>query len=394
VRAAVPVLLVLLVAGAASLSSWSGPIRWSADPDTLYYQAKVLSFRGQNERAALYRLFAGPQGSGLRRIDLRQPPGLRRYTNRRWLNYSLSGFRRRVFVPLIAAGLYPLFGERSLMDVSLIGYLLLGLALYALLRRRLSATASAVATCICLLSAPLRKHSFVPMTDSWSVLLETGALLGAALVLDRGKRWLPLWIVALAAASFTRDVEVVPLVAVLGLCLHRNRRTAVVLAAIGVLAVLPALLLFGSKAPGDTSPRAQLAFALNDFRPPRDSSWSFILSHYWPSFRNLIHGDLLYGKSLGWQAPLWYLALGLAVIGTILLVRWARRGDRFFQLIAYSLIGALGFVVLYGRYSFVREELVFLPALAVALGLVIRDGRRLPHVRRGRLRRPAAEPVS
>jgi hypothetical protein len=365
VRPAVPCLLVLVVAAASSLSSWWAPVWWSGDPDTLYFQAKVLRFRGENERVALHRLFAGPQASGLRKLDERRPAAKRQFTNARWIDYSSRFFRRRVFVPLLAAAAYPVFGERSLLTVSLLGYLLLSLALYALLRRRFSSTVSAVVTCACMLTPSLRRNSFIPMSDSWSILLETCALLAAVFTFQRSMRWLVPWMAALGAASLTRDVTVVPLIAVLCLAIHTRSRRSVLLAATGVASTLPALLAFGN-----ASVRENLAFVFSGYNPPHDASWSFVLHHYWPNVRDLARLDLQYGTGLGWQTPLWYLGILLAAAGVVLLVRSAARGDLFFLLHGYSLIGAAVFLAVFDGYSAFREELVFLPPVAVGLALL------------------------
>ena len=366
---AAPWLVVLAVAATSSLSAWRSPVWWAADPDSLYFQAKVLKFRGQNERVALHRLFAGPEGSELREIEARAHPIHPQFTNPHWIDYTSRFFQRRVFVPLLAAAVYPLFGERSLLNVSLVGYLLLSLTLYALLRRRFSSTTSVVATCVCILSPPVRRHSLVPMSDSWSILLETCALLAAVLALERRTRWLAAWMVALAAASFTRDVTIVPLVAVLGLVLHpRFRRQSLLLVGTGIAAVLPAYLAYGN-----TSIRENLAYVFNASNPPPDSSWGFVRHHYLPNLRVFGRHDLHYGTGLGWEAPLWYFGLVLVAVGAILLIRRASRGDAFFLVQAYAIIGAGIFVGLYDSYSAFREELAFLPPVAVSLALVMRQ---------------------
>jgi hypothetical protein len=368
VRRAGPWLLVLAVALVSSLPTWWAPVRWSGDPDSLYYQAKVLKFWGENEREALHKLFAGPQGSGLRELEERRRPARRQFTNANWIDYSSRFFRRRVFVPLLAASLYPVFDDRSLLTVSLLGYLLLSLALYALLRRRFSSNVSAIVSCICMLSPPLRQSSFIPMSDSWSILLETCALLTAVLTLQRGMRWLGPWIVLLVAASLTRDVTVVPLIAVLCVAIQTRTRRSALLAATGAASIAPALLVFGN-----ASVRENLAFVFSGSNPPYDASWTFVLRNYWPHFRNLARLDFYYGIGLGWQAPLWYLAILLAVIGAVLLIRSAARGDPFFLLHGYALLGAAVFVALFDEYSALRQELVFLPPVAVGLALLAKS---------------------
>jgi hypothetical protein len=173
----------------------------------------------------------------------------------------------------------------------------------------------------------------------------------------------------LAAASLTRDVTVVPLVAVFLLALHpRFRRESLTLFGTGVAAVLPAYLIYGN-----TSVRENLAYVFNASNPPPDSSWGFVVRHYLPSLRQLARHDLHYGTGLGWETPLWFLGLVVTGIGTILLVRRAVRGDSFFLLQAYAIIGACFFVLLYDSYSGFREELAFLPPVAVSLALVVRQ---------------------
>jgi hypothetical protein len=362
-------LAILAIAAASAFSAWRAPVWWAADPDSLYFQAKVLKFRGKNERLALHRLFAGREGSELRRIEASHHPIHPQFTNPRWIDYTSRFFDRRIFVPLLAAAVYPLFGERSLLNVSLLGYLLLGPALYALLRRRFSPGTSAVVVGACILSPPLRRHSLVPMSDTWSILLETCALLAAALVFERRSRWLLGWIAALAAASFTRDVTVVPLVAVALLALHRPfRKRSLLLAGTGIAAVAPAFLLYGN-----ASVRENLAYVFNSSNPPPDSSWGFVLHRYLPNLRMLLRKDLDYGTLVGWEGPLWYLGLALTAVGAALIIRRASRGDSFFLLQAYALIGAAVFVALYDSWSLFRQELAFLPPAAVSLALVVRQ---------------------
>ncbi|HEX3738072.1 MAG TPA: hypothetical protein VHV53_11060 [Solirubrobacterales bacterium] len=211
-----PPALVLLVAALASLHAWVSPVRWS-DPDFLYYQAKALSFRGQDEHTALHEAFASPLADEVlagERAELREDPAApRKFTNPHWIDYSSRFYHRRILVPLMAAAIYPIFGLRSVLTMSLIGYLLISLALFALLRRRFGLWTSAVVAGVCVLAPPLRHASFVPGTDSWGLLLEICALLAAVLTFDRGSRWIAAWFVSLAALSVTRDDSVVPLVA-------------------------------------------------------------------------------------------------------------------------------------------------------------------------------------
>jgi hypothetical protein len=367
-----PALIVLLVATLASLHSWLDPVRWN-DPDSLYYQAKVLSFRGEDEHDALHRAFRGPLAEQIvadERAAIRAYPDRpRQFTNPVWIDYSSRFFHRRVLVPLLGAAIYPIFELRSLLTISLVGYLLLSIALFAFLRQRFSAAVSVVVAGVGILAPPIRDSSFVPMVDSWGLLLETCALLAAVLFFDRGPRWIAAWIAVLVALSITRDNWVVPLVAVGCLFLHQRERRSALLLGTGIAAVLPAVFAFGN-----SSIRENLAFAFSGFNPPMDSSWSFVAQYYPHNIRVLVQSDLEYGTGLGAGAPIWFLALALVAFGVVLLVRRLRSADAYFRLAAYSLLGAIAYVALFARYSDLRQEIAFLPAAAVALALVCELG--------------------
>ena len=371
-RQVAPVLVVFLVALAASLHAWIEPVEWK-DPDSLYYQAKTLSIRGEDERTALHEAFRSPIAAELlegEREALRSSPGQeRQFTNPEWIDYTSRFFQRRPFVPLLAAGIYPIFELRSVLTVSLIGYLLLALTLFAFLRRRFSPWLSAGVACVCILAPPVRDTSFVPMTDSWGLFLATFALLAAALVYERSDRWLIGWIGALVLLSVTRDDSVVPLVAVGCLLLHQRDRRSLLLVVSGALSILPAILVFGN-----TSLKENLSYAFSGFNPPYEETWKFVLHYYPENLRNLISSDAGYGTHLGAVGVLWYLGLAVAFFGVVLLVRRLWREDVFFRLTAYTLPGAVLYVLLFGRWSVLRQEIVFVPALAVALALAAEWG--------------------
>jgi hypothetical protein len=383
-----PGLLVLLVAFLVSLHAWIEPIRWS-DPDALYYQAKTLSFRGEDERAALHGAFRSPIAEQVledERQALREDPKReRQFTNPRWIDYTSRFFERRLAVSAMAAAIYPVFHLRSVLAVSLIGYLLLALVLYAFLCRRFGPWTSAAVASICILAPPVRDASFVPMTDSWGLLLETCALLAAVLTFDRSPRWLWGWVGALALLSITRDDTVVPLVAAALLLLHQRDRRSLLLVGSGVAAVLPAILIFGN-----TSIRGNLAYVFSGFNPPYEETWKFVLHYYPQNFERLLRSDLGYGTHLGWESPLWYLGLAVAVVGVILLVGRLRNGDPYFRLAAYGLLGAALYVALFGAFSDLRQEVVFVPSLAVALALALERGAGLVR-ERGLAPRPQPE---
>jgi hypothetical protein len=363
---------VFLVALAASLHAWIEPVEWK-DPDGLYYQAKTLSIRGEDERTALHEAFRSPIASEVledEREALREDPDLeRQFTNPTWIDYTSRFFQRRPFVPLLAAGIYPGFELRSILTVSLVGYLLLALVLFAFLRRRFSPWLSAAVTCVCILAPPVRDTSFVPMTDSWGLFLATFALLAAALVYERSDRWLIGWVGALVLLSVTRDDSVVPLVAVGCLLLHQRDRRSLLLVVSGALSILPAILVFGN-----TSLKENLSYAFSGFNPPYEESWKFVLHYYPDNLRELIGSDASYGVHLGAIGVLWYLGLAVALFGVVLLIKRLWREDVFFRLAAYALPGAVLYVLLFGRYSDMRQEVVFVPPLAVALALALERG--------------------
>src|SRR5215212_11331595 len=331
-----PILVVLAHAAIVSASHWSGSVPWT-DPDAIWYQARVETIQGHDEdqKAAVERLFASPIADELHSYEVGVPVSERQWEHP-WLGAS-QFFDRRWLVPAMAAAVDPIFGIRSLMDVSLFAYLLLGPALYLLLRQRFSVITSVAVASICILAPPVRDHSFIPMTDSWGLLLETLALLAAALALDRGDRWLWAWVAAIFALSFTRDNHIVPLVAVACLALHQRDRRSALLVGSGVAAAIPALLIFGT-----ASARDNLVYVLSGF--DRDAvgheGWGFILDNYWPALKDTLHADLTYGRDLGWEAFPWYAALALAAVGLVLMFRGTAAADSFFRMIRYSVLGA------------------------------------------------------
>jgi hypothetical protein len=388
-RILAPALVVLAVAALASLHAWIEPVRWS-DPDGLYYQAKTLAFRGEDEKQALHRAFHSPIADEVlegEREALRNDPKLEpQFTDPTWIDYTSRFFERRLLVSALAAVVYPVFELRSVLTVSLVGYLLLSLALFAFLRRRFSSWLSAGVASLCVLAPAVRHASFVPMTDSWGLLLETCALLAAALVYDRSQRWLWGWVGALALLSITRDDTIVPLVAVGCLMLHQRDRRSLLLVGSGVAAVLPAILIFGN-----TSLRENLAYVFSGFNPPYEESWKFVFHYYPPNLERLFSSDLRYGTHLGWEGPLWYLGLAVAAFGLVLLVKRLRDPDPFFRLAAYALPGAALYVLLFGAYSGMRQEVVFVPPLAVALALAFERGIAFIRARNARAPLPRHE---
>ena len=285
-------IIAAALAALSCLAVWPAfhdPVEWT--PDALYYQARVLELRGEDN--TVDKVFEGPLAADLRKRD----PG--HTGNKTWVDYNEPFYERRVAVPLAAAALYPVTEERSLLDLSLVGYIAAVLALFGLLLLRFRITVAATVAAGAALLPPLTHHSSFPLTDSWGLALEIVALGAAILALERGLGWLPLWIGAIALLSFTRDSMWIPILAV-GWCALRSRsRTPVTLFATGVAAALPALLLFS------TPVRDLLALLVNDSEPSADTSWGFIVEplsrrarraapgeRRLPSPRRVVHGAL------------------------------------------------------------------------------------------------------
>src|SRR3954451_4584845 len=116
--------LAILLAALACVSvwpRWHDPVRWT--PDALYYQARLLEFRGESEPEAIGHTFGASLSAGLR---ARAPAHT---GNPAWVKYNEPFYERRAAVPLAGAAIYPLTGERSLLYISLGGYIAAVLAL-------------------------------------------------------------------------------------------------------------------------------------------------------------------------------------------------------------------------------------------------------------------------
>jgi hypothetical protein len=346
-----------LAAGLAALAclavwpAWQDPVEWT--PDALYYQARVLELRGEDD--TVDKVFEGPLAAELRTRDPAHTG------NQTWVEYNEPFYERRVAVPLAAAALYPVTEERSLLDLSLVGYIAAVLALFGLLLLRFRITVAATVAAGAALLPPLTHHSSFPLTDSWGLTLEIVALGAAILALERGLGWLPLWIGAIALLSFTRDSMWIPILAV-GWCALRSRsRTPVTLFATGVAAALPALLLFS------TPVRELLALLVNDSEPSADTSWGFIIGHYPGALVELLRANVGFLRRGEWYTAL-YLVGG--VLALLLLV-WRRREvrDTTTTLMTAGAVLALGYVLAAPVFSAFRLELVFVPMAAWGVAL-------------------------
>jgi hypothetical protein len=323
-------------------------------PDSLYYEAKLLEIKGVDHDAAMKRTFEGPLSAELRARDP-QKTG-----NPRWVKYNEPFYERRVAVPLAGAAIEPLAGQRSLLDLSLAGYVAAILALFGLLLLRFRLAIASAVTLATIFLPPLVKHSSFPLTDSWGLALEIAALAAALLTLDRGLRWLPLWIGAIVLLAFTRDSTWIPILAA-GCCALRYRtRVPVTLFATGVAAALPALLIFS------TPVRDLLALLVNNSQPPADPSWSFIASHYPGALWELVRANVGFLRRGEWYTALYFVG---GVLALLALVRRRRAlGTAGLLMTSAAVLGVL-YVVAAPVFSAFRLELVVVPAAAYGLAL-------------------------
>ena len=339
---------------AAVWSAWRDPVTWT--PDALYYQARLLELRGVEHDEAFDRTFEGPISAELRSRD----PG--HTGDEAWVEYNEPFYERRVALPLAGAALYPAAGDRSLLYLSLAGYMAAVLALFGLLLLRFRVLIAAAVAAGAALLPPLTEHASYPLTDSWGLALEIGALAAAILTLDRGLRFLPLWIGTIALLAFTRDSTWIPILAA-GFCALRYRsRVPVTLFASGVAAALPALLLFS------TPLQNLLALLVNGSEPSADTSWGFIASNYPGALEELVRANVGFLRRGEWYTAL-YLVGG--VLALLLLV-WRRPAvrDRASTLMAAAAVLGLGYVLAAPVFSAFRLELVFVPMAAFGIALL------------------------
>jgi hypothetical protein len=356
-----------LAAGLAAVALWTvsdwfgGPVRWT--PDGLYYQARLLELRGTEHDAALEEAFQGPLSEQLRRIDPEKTG------DPAWVAYNERFYERRQAIPLAGAALYPAAGDNSLLYVSLAGYVAAVLALFGLLLLRFRLWVAAGVSFVAALLPALTFHSAYPLTDSWGLALMTTALAAGLLTLDRGPRWLALWIGAIVVLSFTRDSAWIPILATAWIAYRTRTRIAGALVGTGVAAALPALLLF------PVSTRELLALAVNDSQPAADASWSFVLGNYPAAVVELVRSNGGFVRDGQWHTAAYLLA------GILLLFLLARgsRGGLTASLMKAAAVASLVFVLAGPVFSAFRLELVFVPTAAFGLALGLQSlADRLP----------------
>jgi hypothetical protein len=346
-----------VLAAVALASVWSpltGPITWT--PDGLFYQEHVLRIRGVPDEQAFRSVFEGPLSAGVR-----ESWGDERFVE--WVEYNdeLGFYERRLAVPLVAAAIEPAAGERSLLVVSVAGFVAAVLVLFALLRLHFSLAIAFATTLLAILLPPFRHFSALPLTDSWGVALLVAGLLCALLTLRRGTFWLLPFAAALLVLGFTRDSGWVLVLGTLGLAVTTRERRALLLTGVGACAVMIAPLLHGLPL------REVLAFTLNDFRPPPETSWSFLARHYPDGVLELVRADAGFLRRGEWFTAVYMIG------GIVALFALGREStDRVAAtLMQATAVASLLYLLALPNFTGFRLELVFLPAAAFGVALLL-----------------------
>lgn len=350
-------LVALLAVGAGfAAHRWPSKSQWTTS-DSLFYQANLLRVQGAEKNEALIKVFDGPLASTLREAEAGRPADGRKVSNPAWVAYSARFYERRWVVPILAAAAEPKLGDKALAAVSLVGYALCGPLFFLLFRRRFGTAPSVIGALGCLILFPFRYWSGFPLTDSFGVALEAAALLGGLLVIEKGPLFLPLWVLALCVLGFTRDAGLIALAGAVWLLIRERTRTGALLVATGLVALLPAPLIFRVPL------REQLAYVVSGYRIPTSTSWSFVFDHYPHAVEELVRKDLSYLFHHALSAII--VVGGLALL--LILLRGRNSVDRFLSAAA---VGSLAYLVLLPNYTGFRLELVVVPfaGLGIAAG--------------------------
>jgi uncharacterized membrane protein YeaQ/YmgE (transglycosylase-associated protein family) len=341
---------------------WSDAYQWK--PDSLFYETQLLRVQGTSKDQALHQVFTGPLAAPRVAEELRDtPPARRTVASPSWVAYSSRFYERRWVVPALGAAVEPALGDDALRAVSLAGYVLCGLLVYSLLLLRFRSWIAAVVALGVLALGPLRYWSLLPLTDSFGVALEAAALATAVLALRRPKTWLPVFTLTMLTLSFTRDSTLVVVAGLAWVALRQRSRGALVTLATGIVASLPAPLLFGAPT------REIMAYTLNQFRPPAHATWGFIRSRYVAGEKGLVKDDLTYLV----HHP--YVGL-FAAGGIVALYALRSRGDDAASLMRGAVVGAVVLLLVAPNFTALRLELPFVPLAAYGVALALDAVRR------------------
>jgi hypothetical protein len=364
-RSAAAVLALVAITALPVLWTATHPWRWGSD--ALFYEAKRLELRGLDRDASLQRVFSSDLAREVAAGE-DEPYGLVRVLDPEWVEYTARFYDRRLAVPGAAAAVTPVLGDDSLPIVGLVAYLFLGPVLFFFLRRRFSVEASFAVALVCLLAPPVARWATHVGVDGWGMTLQVLAYLGLALVLERGLVWLPLWMASMAALSLTRDTTVaigLALAVLVAVRVVQRRATARHAAALGAgaLAALPAPLLISAPL------RDNIATVVSpDSVIPTDTSWGFILRNLPGTVLDVVQAD--FERPLQYNPVVTlgsYVAFAAVLVALAVLVARCPRGDDYFAVQLASLGTGVIYLLMSPNFQSYRLELVFLPAVAVAL---------------------------
>jgi len=221
---------------------WADEVIWS--PDALFYQTRVEQIRGASEQEALDKVWNGPLAAGFRADDSQWARADQALADPRWIRESYDLYARRWTVPALAAAVYPIFGIDSLMAMNIFGTLVFAVALYLLLRLRFDPLASFIGVAA-VLAWPDLRWAFLPLSDAWGLAMLTITFLIGVKTLDgRSWSWLAAWVAAILILSVSRELTPIPVLGAAAVAIVYRWRQPAILALTGILATLPAQLLF------------------------------------------------------------------------------------------------------------------------------------------------------
>lgn len=342
-------LLLIAVTGLIfSWGAWTAPVRWT--PDALFYEAQSHEITGTNAVAARDAAFFGPEGRSTKH-------GADRISDHTWVEYAAPFYRRRWVTPIAAAVVRPVFGERSLLAISALGYLLCALGAFLLLRRRFGEAAAFVVAIAVLAFHPLRSWSAYPLSDSLGIAALFACIFAGCRAQTGSPRRVVLWMASVAFLAFTRDAAAIPAFAAGAYAVTNRSPRAVVVAAAGAFAALIAALFFGAPL------RTTMAFTFSENQIPTNDSWSFVLHHYWYFARTMIATDFPVLDCLS------LVAASLGAIALLALPRGGARSSRLRRRVVVGLLLAIGLnLVLYDQLQIYGEPLP--PGVMLLIGLV------------------------
>jgi hypothetical protein len=365
------VALVLIVFAVAVLAlKWADEVIWS--PDALFYQTRVEQIRGKSEQEALNHVWNGPLAAGFRADDAQRARPDQALADPRWIPESYELYARRWTVPVMATAVYPIFGIDSLEAVNIFGVLVFAVALFVLLRLRFDPLASFIGVAA-VLAWPDLRWAFLPLSDAWGLAMLTIVFLIAIKALDGwSTRWLIAWIVAILILSVTRELTPIPVLGAAAVALLYRWREPAILAVTGILATLPAQFLFQGK-----SLNWGFAYAFSGNRIPSDSSWGFVIDHYWSALETGTRQsvDYLFAANpvyLETAWPLWPFTIPL-FIGLIIMLAasTATPGDPYLPFIRGAFVGEVLILLIAPTFQDLRYQYPLLPMSAIGIALSV-----------------------